>query len=197
MGSSENLDFLNEVVGGIYSLQPLSSRWLFLLAMGTPDSPVVHQTTTVYFCSRPLTRSDRCFAGSPNMSGAYRTVRWIIAERAQWFPESGLFVCSRAWCTGQCPVRHLAAHSHVLLQIWLCPQLNFFLDLCWTLCTWYNWHLDKLVNPRGLCWASTTKIDYKKWLGPFPFQSPHFWWLMPTLTKANIKYKNVTSLQFR
>jgi hypothetical protein len=26
-----------EVVGGIYSLQPLPSCWLFLLAMGTPD----------------------------------------------------------------------------------------------------------------------------------------------------------------
>jgi hypothetical protein len=32
-----------EVVGGIYSLQPLPSRWLFLLSMGTPDSPVVHR----------------------------------------------------------------------------------------------------------------------------------------------------------
>jgi hypothetical protein len=26
-----------EVVGGIYSLQPLPSRWLTLLSMGTPD----------------------------------------------------------------------------------------------------------------------------------------------------------------
>jgi hypothetical protein len=33
-----------EVVGGIYSLQPLPSRWLSLLSMGTPDSPVAHQT---------------------------------------------------------------------------------------------------------------------------------------------------------
>jgi hypothetical protein len=33
-----------EVVGGIYSLQPLPSRWLFLLSMGAPDSPVVHWT---------------------------------------------------------------------------------------------------------------------------------------------------------
>jgi hypothetical protein len=32
---------------GVYSLQPLPSRWLFLLAMGTPDSPVVHRTCTV------------------------------------------------------------------------------------------------------------------------------------------------------
>jgi hypothetical protein len=35
-------------LGDIYSLQPLPSRWLFLLAMGTPDSPVVHRTGTVY-----------------------------------------------------------------------------------------------------------------------------------------------------
>jgi hypothetical protein len=39
---------LKEVVGGIYSLQPLPSRWLFLLAMGTPDSPVVHRLATVH-----------------------------------------------------------------------------------------------------------------------------------------------------
>jgi hypothetical protein len=37
-----------EVVGGIYSLQPLPSRWLSLLSMGTPDSPVVHRTR---YCS--------------------------------------------------------------------------------------------------------------------------------------------------
>jgi hypothetical protein len=40
---------LKEVVGGgIYSLQPLPSRWLVLLSMGTPDSPVVHRTGTVH-----------------------------------------------------------------------------------------------------------------------------------------------------
>jgi hypothetical protein len=35
-------------LGGIYSLQPLPSYWLFLLAMGTPDSPVAHRTATVH-----------------------------------------------------------------------------------------------------------------------------------------------------
>jgi hypothetical protein len=35
-------------LGGIYSLQPLPSRWLSLLLMGTPDSPVAHQTGTVH-----------------------------------------------------------------------------------------------------------------------------------------------------
>jgi hypothetical protein len=33
---------------GIYSPQPLLSRWWSLLAMGAPDSPVAHQTTTVH-----------------------------------------------------------------------------------------------------------------------------------------------------
>jgi hypothetical protein len=39
---------LNEVVGGIYSPQPLPSRWQRLLAMGAPDSPVRHQTVIVH-----------------------------------------------------------------------------------------------------------------------------------------------------
>jgi hypothetical protein len=60
-------------------------------------------------------------------------------------------------------------HSQDLLQINLSRQLGFFLGLCWTLCTWDTWHLDKLVSPRGLCWTSTTKIGYRKWLSPFPF----------------------------
>jgi hypothetical protein len=34
-----------EVVGGIYSLQPLPSCWLTLLSMGAPDSPVVNRTS--------------------------------------------------------------------------------------------------------------------------------------------------------
>jgi hypothetical protein len=35
-------------LGGIYSLEPLPSRWLSLLSMGTPNSPVVHRT---WYCS--------------------------------------------------------------------------------------------------------------------------------------------------
>jgi hypothetical protein len=34
-------------LGGIYSPQPLPSRWQRLLAMGTPDSPVRHRTVIV------------------------------------------------------------------------------------------------------------------------------------------------------
>jgi hypothetical protein len=36
-------------LGGIYSPQPLSSRWKSLLAMGTPNSPVAHWTVTVHY----------------------------------------------------------------------------------------------------------------------------------------------------
>jgi hypothetical protein len=39
---------LKEVVGGIYSLQPLPSRWLVLLSMGPPDSPMAHRTGTIH-----------------------------------------------------------------------------------------------------------------------------------------------------
>jgi hypothetical protein len=35
-------------LGGIYSPQPLCSRWQRLLAMGAPDSPVRHRTGTVH-----------------------------------------------------------------------------------------------------------------------------------------------------
>jgi hypothetical protein len=48
-----------EVVGVIYSPQPLPSRWLTLLSMGAPDSPVVHQIVTIHYpvratSARPL-----------------------------------------------------------------------------------------------------------------------------------------------
>jgi hypothetical protein len=35
-------------LGGIYSPQPLCSRWPRLLAMGTPDSPVRHRIGTMH-----------------------------------------------------------------------------------------------------------------------------------------------------
>jgi hypothetical protein len=57
-------------------------------------------------CSRLLTLGYHCYIGSPNMSGAHRTVRWIIAERGLEITESGLLVCCSALCTGLCPVRH-------------------------------------------------------------------------------------------
>jgi hypothetical protein len=84
-------------LGGIYSLQPLPNRWLGLMVMGTPDSPVVHRTSTVH-C--PLRATSACPLGfgvtwpleplscgctgqsgaTPDMSGAL----WLL--------------CSELWC---------------------------------------------------------------------------------------------------
>jgi hypothetical protein len=89
--------------------------------------------------------------------------------------------------TGQCLVRHWQHQCLSLLQTCRVPQLIFFVVLCWTLCTWDKWQLGKLVSPCGLWRTSNTKIDYRKCVSPFPFQSPPFWLLMPTQTKA--KYK--------
>jgi hypothetical protein len=66
---------------------------------------------TVHFCSRPLTRSDHCSAGSPNMSGVHRTVRCTPDSPVNYSgarpPETleCMFACAWAWCTGHCPMR--------------------------------------------------------------------------------------------
>jgi hypothetical protein len=72
-----------EMVGGIYSLQPLPSRWLTLLAMGTPDSPMVHQTSlfTVWCVPRQRTcwglelvdRWNPCPVAAPDSPMPHRT----------------------------------------------------------------------------------------------------------------------------
>jgi hypothetical protein len=45
---------MSEVVGGIYSPQPLPSRWQRLMAVGAPDSPVRHRTATVHYPVRAM-----------------------------------------------------------------------------------------------------------------------------------------------
>jgi hypothetical protein len=45
---------MNEVVGGIYSPQPLPSRWQGLLVMGAPDSLGRHRTATVHCLVRAM-----------------------------------------------------------------------------------------------------------------------------------------------
>jgi hypothetical protein len=64
MWCSEYLDPLKEVVGGIYSLQPLPSRWLSLLTMDTPDSPVVHRTANVNYLVRATSAGPLGFGAS-------------------------------------------------------------------------------------------------------------------------------------
>jgi hypothetical protein len=122
--------------------------------------------------SRPLSAVDCCSVGSPYMSGAHQTVWWIIAERFAEKPESGQFASALAWAPDS--VRCAIGSTKACLCSKLCrvPQLIFLVGLCWTLCTWDKWQLGKLVSPRGLWWTSNTKIDYRKWLSPFPFYIP-------------------------
>jgi hypothetical protein len=63
---------------------------------------------TVHCQSRPLARSSRCSAGTPDSPVLHRTVRWIIAERPPVFPKlaSSEPLLTGApdtvrWCTGQ------------------------------------------------------------------------------------------------
>jgi hypothetical protein len=58
------------MVGGIYSPQPLGSRWPRLLAMGAPDSPVRHRIDIVR-C--PV----RCHVSQPLGSGAGRPLETL------------------------------------------------------------------------------------------------------------------------
>jgi hypothetical protein len=79
-----------------------------------PDSPVAHRTCpvrsdfaawlltsvlcTIYLTSQSIVgASDRCSVGTPNMSGAHRTVRWIIAKWLSEKPESGQLRGCSAW----------------------------------------------------------------------------------------------------
>jgi hypothetical protein len=57
MKTSECMDALNEVVGGIYSPQPLPSRWQSLLAMDAPDSPVAHKQSLFTIQCAPRQRA--------------------------------------------------------------------------------------------------------------------------------------------
>jgi hypothetical protein len=76
-----------------------------LCPLAAPDSPVAHQTCPVrtdfaaltsdfctvhFYCShsRPLSTGDRYSIGTPDMSGAHRTVRWIITSVSRENPRA-------------------------------------------------------------------------------------------------------------
>jgi hypothetical protein len=54
---------MNEVVGGIYSPQPLPSRWQRLLAMGALDSPVRHRISTMHYPVHAMSAHPLGFGG--------------------------------------------------------------------------------------------------------------------------------------
>jgi hypothetical protein len=102
------------VVGGIYSPQPLPSRWLFLLSMGAPDSLVAHWTVTVH---------------CPVHATSARPLGFGAVDR--WSP---LFFC----CTGQSGATpnssvtsDFCALTSALTSARHCLQLYTFTVDCW------------------------------------------------------------------
>jgi hypothetical protein len=77
--------------------------------------------STVAFCRRSLAHREPLLRWLTGQSDGTPTVRWIIVERTYRIPESGLFICWLAWCTGQCPVRQILAHSKSCSHFWLSP----------------------------------------------------------------------------
>jgi hypothetical protein len=73
---------LKEVVGGIYSIQPLPSRWLFLLSMGTPDI-LVHATSARRWGLERLTVGVLCPVVAPDSPVSHRTCP-VLSNFATW-----------------------------------------------------------------------------------------------------------------
>jgi hypothetical protein len=125
-------------------------RWSPLSSCGTGQSGAFWlYSSDFYFLqcalftvhsSRPLGAVDRYSVGSPDMYGAHRSVRWIIAE---WLGKTRERSVRGVPWPGHRTVfgAPLAAPMLVLLQTCSVPQLNFFVGLCWTLCTW-----DKMIT---------------------------------------------------
>jgi hypothetical protein len=164
-------------IGAVDRWSPLSSCGTGQSG-GTPDSLVrsdfcfVHCTVVAQStvrCSWPLLR------WLTGQSGAHQTVRWIIAEWLWENPRAASSWGASAWapdsvrCTPD-SVRCATSYTNTCFcsKLWEFPNLLSLLVYVELLCTWDKWQLGKLVSPYGLWWTSNTKIDYRKWLGPFP-----------------------------
>jgi hypothetical protein len=106
--------------GQSYGTPDMSAAfWLFAM-------PSALCAFTVHVVDRWRT-GDRCSVGSPDMFGAHRTIRWIIAERPLEKPESGQFTWCSAWAPDSVWCATGSTNTSLLLQTYLSPQLNFFL----------------------------------------------------------------------
>jgi hypothetical protein len=164
-------------LGGIYSPIHENSRWGSLLSKGAPDTVrcACHVTQPLGFRRfRPL---KLWLHGAPDSSVPHRTVRCCTGQ-----------VLFTVWCAfWRCSdsARADAYCSLLLLQtivgtIVVAPHgtpdsLVLHRTVRWIIA---EWHFQK---PEG------GKFELiHPGLTLFPFQSPPFWWLMPTQTKANI-----------
>jgi hypothetical protein len=126
--------------------QAVGFRPLELWRVGPPGCPVVHRTSPVdcpvchprvlcssaragahlMRCSRPLARSSRCSAGSPDSPVCTGHVRWIIAERES---EAGEFRVALLWSTGHCPVCTGHVRWIIAKRLWKFPKVR---SLAWS-----------------------------------------------------------------
>jgi hypothetical protein len=167
---------------------------------GTPDSPVslwLAALTSEFHCS--LCRVDRCaqIAVAPLV---HRTVRWIIAElhlgnpkvkSSSWFTLVQRTLSGGAPDTVRWPTGLSGAPDQGILQFPFCsfllrPNLFFWLVCVEPLAPVECIILNKLVSPIICVGQFNHQNQLGKGLTLFPFQSPPFWWLMPTQIKANI-----------
>jgi hypothetical protein len=91
------------MLGGIYSLNHYSSRWLCSLTTSTPDSPVrtghctvhypAHATPADYWGLEQSTIDFACPCGAPDSPVAHQTVRCDLTSRA----VSNLLTLQTAW----------------------------------------------------------------------------------------------------
>jgi hypothetical protein len=148
-------------------------RPLELLTTGPPDSPVVHRTGPVdcpvrllapaltsacagthcsafnVLCRRPLARSSRCSAGTPDSPVLHRTVRWIIAEQPPKFPKlassESISLVHRTLSGGtpDSPVRQTRAAFGILYSFILNPFFYLCIGLLWTFGTYRTYFLEQ------------------------------------------------------
>jgi hypothetical protein len=112
-------------LGGIYSPQPLPSRWLFLLSMGPPDSPMVHRTL---HCS---------FSGARHVSyllGFGAVDCWHIQSSSSTEHSSDLWLRCSDFCTALFITVHICSRSltrRERLLRWLIGQSGAHQTVLW------------------------------------------------------------------
>jgi hypothetical protein len=108
-----------------------------------------HCSLLLFLCRRPLARSSRCSAGTPDSLVSHRTVRWIIAE---WLPEfprlaslESISLVHRTLSGGapDSPVGQTRAHFGCLLLFLFQPFLGLYIGLCWTFGTCRTHNLEQ------------------------------------------------------
>jgi hypothetical protein len=112
----------------------------------TSARAAAHCSAFNVLCRRPLARSSRCSAGTPDSPVLHRIVRWIIAERLPEFPKvSSSELSSLVHRTGapDSPMRQTRTHFGCLLLSLFELFLGLFIGLLWTFGTCRTYNLEQ------------------------------------------------------